>query len=239
MQALVSGGRKGTGWGPRGCLAPGSVGSWCPAGCVSPVPVITGQRGRECPVTQSPAGRDTPRGWEQGQPPAASTLGYPGFVGQALGGSRSWNLSPRAPHGDHQPRAAPRHAAPLPTRLHPGLCRQHWGCGVPLGSSPRSTCSTWGCVCAGCQRAHPRPVRRLSRGARWCSGPCPTVPSAASTRGAAGRAGAASPRGAAVLLAVQGLVHVNCLLPVARRLTHRGSPSRLAHRFLLPMRPAG
>lgn len=149
MQALVSGGRKGTGWGPRGCLASGSVGSWCPAGCVSPVPVITGQRGRECPVTQSPAGRDTPRGWEQGQPPAASTLGYPGFVGQALGGSRSWNLSPRAPHGDHQPRAAPHHAAPLPTRLHPRLWGapglvptqyvQHLGpcrCRLSAGSSP-------------------------------------------------------------------------------------------------------
>lgn len=136
MQALVSRGRKGTGWGPRGCLAPGSVGSWCPAGCVSPVPVITGQRGRECPVTQSPAGRDTPRGWEPGQPPAASVLGCPGSVGQAPGGSRSWNQSPCTPHGDRQPRAAPCHAAPLPTRLHPGLRRWRWGCGVPRGLVP-------------------------------------------------------------------------------------------------------
>lgn len=176
MQALVSRGRKGTGWGPRACLAPGSAGSWCPAGCVSPVPVITGQRGRECPVSQSPAGRDTPRSWEQGQPPAASTPGCPGSVGQAPGGPRSWNRSLRAPHGDHQPRAAPHHAALLPTRLQPGLRRRRWGCAGAPWARPHAVRAAPGAVSVqAVSGLLPAPFA-VSRGTRAVLGAVPRGP---------------------------------------------------------------
>lgn len=113
MQALVSRGRKGTGWGPRGCLAPGSVGSWCPAACVSPVPVITGQRGRECPVTQ-------PRG--QGHPSRLGARAAPGCLRPGVSGLRGagpGGLPLLEPVPARTPRGPPAPGCPLPRSTAP------------------------------------------------------------------------------------------------------------------------